>query len=61
MARMKQLPAETRSEKMAVMQEVKSMMEHTKQHVMEAMEAGKMDGQPFFHVMFGNIEMTASR
>jgi len=39
--------------KMATMMEVKGLMMHTKEHVMKAMKAGKMDGQPFFHVMFG--------
>ncbi|RMD98000.1 MAG: hypothetical protein D6814_08455 [Calditrichaeota bacterium] len=61
MKMMQQLPPEKRKEKMAVMMEVKQLMEHTKEHVMQAMKKGMMDGQPFFHVMFGNIQMTASR
>ncbi|NIR52013.1 hypothetical protein GWO43_25685 [candidate division KSB1 bacterium] len=61
MKKVKQLPAEKREKKMAVLKEVKAMMDKTKEHVMHAMQEGKMDGQPFFHVMFGNIEMEASR
>lgn len=57
MEQVKNLPEGERQERMATLQEVKSLMEHTKEHVMKAMQAGKMDGQPFFHVMFGNIEV----
>jgi len=45
---------------MAVLGQVKELMGKTKEHVMAAMKAGKMDGQPFFHVMFGNIQMEGS-
>ena len=54
------LPAGQKEKHLAVLKEVKTMMDHTKEHVMAAMKAGKMDGQPFFHVMFGNIQMKAS-
>lgn len=57
----KQLPAGKREGRLAVLKEVKGMMDHTKEHVMQAMKAGKMDGQPFLHVMFGNIEIKANR
>ena len=53
------LPKAEREKKMAILKQVKELMGHTKQHVMEQMKAGKMDGQPFFHVMFGNIKMSA--
>ncbi|MFQ5684308.1 MAG: hypothetical protein ACE5HC_13690 [Candidatus Binatia bacterium] len=56
----KKLPASQRKKRMAMLKEVKALMGHTKQHVMKAMKAGKMDGQPFFHVMFGNLQMKAS-
>ena len=57
----KKLPRSERKARLAVLKEVKELMDHTKEHVMQAMKEGKMDGQPFFHVMFGNIEMEASR
>ncbi|MFQ6673906.1 MAG: hypothetical protein ACE5GH_03855 [Fidelibacterota bacterium] len=56
-----QLPEGLREERLAVLQEVKALMGRTKEHVMEAMQAGKMDGQPFFHVMFGNIQLEATQ
>lgn len=42
---------------MAKMMATKELMMKTKKHVQEAMKAGKMFGQPFFHVMFGNPEI----
>ncbi|MFQ5719659.1 MAG: hypothetical protein ACE5IK_08915 [Acidobacteriota bacterium] len=59
MEMVKKMPPDQQQKKMATLQEVKQLMEHTKEHVMQAMKAGKMDGQPFFHVMFGNIQMKA--
>jgi len=57
----KQMPdGPQKKEKMARLMEVKEMMDHTKEHVMHATKAGKMFGQPFIHIMFGNIEMRAS-
>lgn len=56
-----QLPPDQRAKRMAMLEEIKSLMDHTREHVMQAMKAGKMDGQPFLHVMFGNIKMEASR
>ncbi|MFQ5915570.1 MAG: hypothetical protein ACE5JS_20560 [Nitrospinota bacterium] len=61
MAAAKRLPPAEREERLAILKEVKTLMGHTKEHVMKAMKDGKMDGQPFFHVMFGNIQMQASR
>lgn len=54
-----ELPENQRAERLAILQEVKGLMDETKAHVEEAMQAGKMDGQPFLHVMFGNIEVSA--
>jgi len=34
----------------------KALMMKTKKHVQEQMAEGKMFGQPFFHVMFGNVK-----
>jgi len=42
------------------MKATKELMMHTKEHVQEAMKAGKMFGQPFFHVMFGNPDIQVS-
>ena len=42
---------------MAQMTATKELMKHTKEHVMEAMKAGKMWGQPWLHVMFGNPDI----
>ena len=55
----KKLPSGERAKKMKMLKQVKALMDHTKEHVMKATKAGKMFGQPFFHVMFGNIEMRA--
>jgi len=55
------LPAGQKEGPLAMLKEVKGLMDRTKTHFMQAMKAGKMDGQPFFHVMFGNVEMKASR
>lgn len=51
--KVKELPDAEQKKKMAVLKQGKELMMHTKEHVMKAMKAGKMDGQPFFHVMFG--------
>lgn len=42
---------------MARMTATKELMTHTKEHVMKAMKAGKMFGQPFLHIMFGNPDI----
>jgi len=65
MEMMKNLPAAERAKKMAVMMQVKEMMGKTKEHVMHATQLpegaqGKMYGQPFMHVMFGNIQTNAT-
>jgi len=38
----------------------KELMMKTKKHVQEQMAEGKMFGQPFFHVMFGNVKYKVS-
>ena len=65
MASAKRLPPAERDERLARLKEIKAMMGHTKERVMHATalkegEKGKMYGMPFIHIMFGNIEMTAS-
>lgn len=48
----------TQKKKMlAQMMATKALMMHTKEHVMHAMKKGKMFGQPFLHVMFGNPDI----
>ena len=59
MKKVQSLPPQQRQMMMAKLKEVKELMMKTKEHVMEAMKKGEMDGQPFLHVMFGNIEMKA--
>jgi len=52
------MPAGPQKKKMmGKMMATKALMMHTKEHVMKAMKAGKMFGQPFLHVMFGNPEI----
>jgi len=48
---------EQKKKMMAQMKATKELMKHTKEHVMEAMKAGKMWGQPWLHVMFGNPDI----
>lgn len=60
MQEVNKLPAAQKAQRMAVMNEVKTLMEHTKAHVMQETQAGRMWGMPFLHIMFGNIEMKAS-
>lgn len=65
-AGMKAAMASGDREQLARMQEIKEMMGKTKEHVMHATmdipegAPGKMYGQPFIHIMFGNITMKAS-
>lgn len=54
------LPADQRDEKMKDLEATKALMMKTKHHVQEAMAAGKMFGQPFFHVMFGHVELNVA-
>ncbi len=60
MAEAKRLPPEARKQAMARLEAEKALMARTKAHVRKAMAAGKMWGQPFFHVMFGNVEYKAA-
>jgi len=39
---------------------MKALMMKTKKHVQEMMAGGKMFGQPFSHVMFGNARYTVT-
>lgn len=55
MARAKRLPPEKQKVAMAKLMATRALMEKTKKHVQAAMAEGKMFGQPFFHVMFGNV------
>jgi len=55
MEQAKRLPPEQQKAAMARLQATKALMEKTKKHVQQAMAEGKMFGQPFFHVMFGNV------
>ena len=66
MAAAQKLPPGEREERLARLGEIKALMGRTKEHVIHATEQpegteGKMYGQPFIHVMFGNIRMNASR
>lgn len=47
------MPEGMKMKKQKVMMQMKEVMDNTKEHVMKAMQTGKMDGQPFVHVMFG--------
>jgi len=51
------LPAAQKAERLAVLGQVKALMDQTKEHVMAETKAGKMAGMPFIHIMFGNVEM----
>lgn len=48
---------EQKKKMMGQMKATKALMMHTKEHVMHAMKEGKMWGQPFLHVMFGNPDI----
>ena len=66
MADMEKAEAAGDTERVARLEEIKAMMGRTKEHDLHATnelkegEPGKMYGQPFIHIMFGNIEMQAS-
>ena len=61
MEKVKQLPPEQQKVMMPKLMATKALMEKTKKHVQEAMAEGKMFGQPFFHVMFGNVHYCVFR
>lgn len=46
--------------KLVVLKQSKEVMGKTKAHVQKAMKEGKMFGQPFIHIMFGNLDISAS-
>lgn len=50
------LPEEKRAEMMPKLEATKALMMKTKKHVQEMMAEGKMFGQPFVHIMFGNVK-----
>jgi len=54
------LPPEQRAAMMPKLEATKALMMKTKKHVQEMMAEGKMFGQPFFHVMFGNAKYTVT-
>ncbi len=60
MAKVKQLPPEQQQAIMPKLMAARALMEKTKKHVQQAMAEGKMFGQPFFHVMFGNVKYRVS-
>ena len=51
------LPPAERKAKMAGLMATKELMMKTKKHVQEMMADGKMFGQPFFHIMYGHVQM----
>ncbi len=62
MERVKGMPDGPEKERMlAILEQSKKVMAETKEHVQHAMEEGKMFGQPFIHIMFGNLNISASR
>lgn len=52
------MPPEQQKMMMPKLEATKALMMKTKKHVQEMMAEGKMFGQPFFHVMFGNVKYT---
>lgn len=61
LARIKTMPDGPEKErKLAIMKQTKEVMARTKEHVQKAMKEGKMFGQPFIHIMFGNLEISVS-
>ncbi|MFQ5425194.1 MAG: hypothetical protein ACE5F9_14610 [Phycisphaerae bacterium] len=55
------LPPAERKEQMARFGEIKDLMNWTREQIVQQTIDGKMAGMPFVHIMFGNIEMKASR
>ncbi|MDX8414546.1 MAG: hypothetical protein R8J85_10725 [Mariprofundales bacterium] len=54
-AMVEKMPAEKQKMMMPKLMAAKALMMKTKKHVQAQMAEGKMFGQPFFHVMFGNV------
>lgn len=46
---------------LAVLQQTQKVMGETKKNVQKAVMDGKMFGQPFIHIMFGNLKISALR
>jgi len=55
-AMVEKMPAEKQKMMMPKLMAAKALMMKTKAHVQQMMADGKMFGQPFFHVMFGNVD-----
>jgi len=55
-AMVEKMPPEKQKMMMPKLMATKALMMKTKKHVQEQMAEGKMFGQPFFHVMFGNVK-----
>jgi len=54
--RVMSMPPEKQKVMMPKLMATKALMMKTKKHVQEQMAEGKMFGQPFFHIMFGNVK-----
>jgi len=52
------MPPEKQKMMMPKLMATKALMMKTKKHVQAMMAEGKMFGQPFFHIMFGNVKYT---
>lgn len=57
----KMLPEDQRDQRMELLDQVRDMMDGAKEHAKEMSDAGKLSGQPFFHVMFNDFQITAHR
>ncbi|MFQ5914572.1 MAG: hypothetical protein ACE5JS_15465 [Nitrospinota bacterium] len=61
LARVKAMPnGPKKARALAVLKQTKKVMGETKKKVQAAVMDGKMFGQPFIHVMFGNLKISAS-
>lgn len=60
MAKVKSMPEEKQKMMMPKLMEARDLMEKTKKWAQGEMAAGRMFGQPFFHVMFGNVTYKVS-
>lgn len=61
MLRAQQLPADQRAAQLAILQQTKEVMQQTKKDIQQGTKAGKMSGQPFFHVMFNDFTIEGVR
>jgi len=56
-----QLPDSQRAAQLEIIQQTKEVMQKTKQEIQQGTKSGKMNGQPFFHVMFNNFTIKGTR